>query len=797
MPPAKRRSRPKAIVPKKTAAKIAAPRTTARAASRTARAVVSNGASILRLQAQHPPVSSTHDARVTNHAFNRFLAIGARDRALLRRYRKVLGQNARTFARVFYDYLFEHPATAQVLHAYRQGGGNIDALIGKQTGHLRRLLNAATGPGNAAVMARIGEIHLRFQIAPVWIMGAYLRYLDHLLGIVHASKKVRAADRMPLEDAIHKFVFRDMGLQLEGYWLAANRELAAERDKVTELQSQITSLLANLPQLIWSVDVANGRLLYLSPVTRTICDMDAGLPIPCLGWTVPEDRARVQSAWETALSGSPAVVETRVQDPDGTLRWFRRMFYPYRDPRGRVVRIDGLMEDVTEARELTSRLEALATTDSLTALPNRMLFQDRLSQAIAAAGRTADRQVAVMVMDLDHFKEINDTLGHQAGDRVLIEIARRLAGALREGDTLTRLGGDEFAALLPLVPDARRSADKVARKIIAALASPVHLGENELYLGASIGIALYPEHGGDGEALLARADVAMYACKNRDARYTFYDRRLDPNAPQRLRLSGELRHALERRELELFYQPKVDMASRRLSGVEALIRWRHPTRGLVTPNDFIPLAERTGLIKPITDWAIETALAQAVDWRAGGLPLRVAVNVSGRVFQDVKFAERVQAALAAAGLPAGCLEIEITENLLMSDVEHTSPTLRALVALGARIAIDDFGTGYSSLSHLKQLPLHALKIDKSFVLGMARDDNDAIIVRSIVELAHNFGREVIAEGIENEETWGLLERLGCDGAQGYHIARPMPAGELRAWIAAGRWGPPGGDCASA
>jgi diguanylate cyclase (GGDEF)-like protein len=390
-------------------------------------------------------------------------------------------------------------------------------------------------------------------------------------------------------------------------------------------------------------------------------------------------------------------------------------------------------------------------------------------------------------MDLDHFKEINDTLGHPAGDQILIKVAQRLTGVLREGDTLTRLGGDEFAILLPQADNPRRTAERVAHKVLESLTSPFHYGDNELFLGASIGIAIYPEHGQDLNTLMSHADVAMYSCKNRDARYTFYERTLDTNIPQRLQLSAELRHALERNELELYYQPHVDIKQRQLVGAEALLRWRHPTRGLVGPDEFIPLAERSGLIKPMTDWVIETASAQCQAWRAQGRFLRVAVNVSGRVFQDPRFAERVDQVVSSNGIRSGCLELEITESVLMSDIEHVSRTLHALSALGVSIAIDDFGTGYSSLAYLKQLPLHRLKIDKSFVLDMTRDDNDAIIARTIIDLAHNLGREVIAEGIEDAETWGLLERLGCDGAQGYFISRPMPLSRFNEWLTSAPW----------
>jgi diguanylate cyclase (GGDEF)-like protein len=423
------------------------------------------------------------------------------------------------------------------------------------------------------------------------------------------------------------------------------------------------------------------------------------------------------------------------------------------------------------------RLDKLTTTDGLTGLPNRMLFRDLLARAIGGAGRGA-----LMMMDLDHFKEVNDTLGHQAGDRVLVEVARRVSAVLRGGDTLTRLGGDEFAVLMPDTANSSRTAEKAASKILAELARPFRVGDRELFLGASIGIVMYPAHGDEVDTLLGRADVAMYACKRRDARFLFYDDTLDANAPQRLQLSAEIRRSLERGELVLHYQPIASLRERRVTGVEALIRWNHPQRGLIGPDEFVPLAERSGLIKPITDWVIETSLRQAASWRRRGLPLRVSVNVSGRVFRDPSFLARVESLLAVAGADAACLEMEVTENVLMSDVEEVARTLAALNRIGVRAAIDDFGTGYTSLAHLKRLPIDRLKIDKSLVRDMVHDESDGPIVRAIIDLAHNLGREVVAEGVENTDVRAVLDVLGCDAIQGFHLSRPMPAAQVEPWL---------------
>jgi diguanylate cyclase (GGDEF)-like protein len=724
----------------------------------------------------------SYTASTINTAFNEFLRLQEIDRTLLARYQSALRDGSDTFARVFYDYLLGAPATAAVLQQYQARGGRLDDLTRRQLQHLLDLVAGHLDDAYARRMAHIGEIHHRYGIEPVWIMGAYLLYLNHLQRLVRTHAAIASADREPLEHALHKLLFRDMGLMLEGYWDASLTALGGERDKVSSLQQQITSLLANIPQVLWSVDVIHNAPIYVSPSAYEVCDMDISLPIPCLNWTVPEDRDTVRRAWQKALAGHRVEVESRVQRPSGEARWFRRVFYPASDNSGQVVRIDGLMEETTEQKQMIERLHRLATTDILTGLPNRALFQDRLTQAIAAAARTRDAEVVLMLMDLDRFKEINDTLGHSAGDEVLKLVAQRLHGALREADTLARLGGDEFAILLPRVADGRATAEHVAHKLLGCFSQPFRLGEQDLYLGAGLGVVVYPEHGEDVGTLLSRADVAMYGTKNRDIGYLFYDAAFDPNTQQRLQLSGELRQALASGELELFYQPKIDLRTKQPIGAEALLRWRHPTRGLLLPDHFLALAERTGLIRSLTDWVLDSALQQCCRWREAGIRLRLAVNVSARVFQDPGFPERLEQLMQAHGTGPACLEIEITENALMHDIDHVSTQLERLARVGVHIAIDDFGTGYSSLGYLKKLPLRTLKIDKSFVHDMTRDENDAVIVRSTIDLAHNLGCHVVAEGIENHETLELLTVLGCDGGQGFHLALPMNQPDLERWL---------------
>jgi diguanylate cyclase len=420
-----------------------------------------------------------------------------------------------------------------------------------------------------------------------------------------------------------------------------------------------------------------------------------------------------------------------------------------------------------------------ALHDPLTGLPNRELFADRVEQAIRAADRGL-RPAALLLLDLDRFKDVNDTLGHHHGDLLLGEVSARLTGALRGVDTVARLGGDEFAALLP---DATADgAAAVAQKLRAALHKPLTLDGVGLDLDASIGIAVYPDHGSDAAELLQHADVAMYAAKQAHAGFVVYDPAVDQHSPRRLALLGGLRRALERGELLLYYQPKADLHSGQVLGVEALVRWQHPVHGLLAPGEFIPLAERTGLIHPLTRWVLDAALRQAAEWRRAGQHLSIAVNVSTRSLLDREFPDQVADRLSAWEVPASSLVLEVTESAVMADPALALEILGRLHALGVGLAVDDFGTGYSSMAYLKALPVDELKVDRSFVGQMATSNSDAVIVRSTIDLGHNLGLHVVAEGVENQATWEELAALGCDTAQGYHLGRPMPADELEHWL---------------
>ena len=430
----------------------------------------------------------------------------------------------------------------------------------------------------------------------------------------------------------------------------------------------------------------------------------------------------------------------------------------------------------TRLRKQAAENEYLALHDVLTGLPNRSLFHERASRAILSAQRT-DMSVALVLLDLDRFKEVNDTLGHPNGDVLLQEIGGRLRSALRESDTVARLGGDEFGLLLPTVTD-EDDALRVAEKVRAELRRPFELQGVRLDLEASIGIALYPKHGHDVDTLLQRADVAMYLAKEDHAGCELYAAERDEYSPSKLALVGELRRGIAQGELFLHYQPKAVLAQDRIVGVEALVRWQHPDRGVLAPDEFVPLAERTGLTHALTRFVLEEALGQLHQWLEVGLDLDLAVNLSARDLLDESLPGTIVKLLAANQVPPARLELEVTESVILADPLRARRILLALGEIGVRIAIDDYGSGYSSLSYLKHLPVNGIKIDRSFVLNMEQDESDAVIVRSTIELGRSLGLSVVAEGVETATTWALLKSLGCELAQGFYLSRPLPAEQI-------------------
>jgi diguanylate cyclase (GGDEF)-like protein len=435
---------------------------------------------------------------------------------------------------------------------------------------------------------------------------------------------------------------------------------------------------------------------------------------------------------------------------------------------------------VHRSADLAIQRERQALHDGLTGLPNRLFLQEVATRALEEAERTGTR-TAVLLIDLDHFKEINDTLGHYVGDQLLCGVGDRLRGAVRDGDVVARLGGDEFAVLASAL-ESQEDAEHLARRLVDALAQSFTLDGVRLDVQASIGIALAPVHGLDPATLLQRADVALYAAKAHRGCFEFYSPESDLHSVEKLALLGELREGIAKGQLVVHYQPKCDATTGTLVGLEALVRWEHPTRGLIYPDTFIPIAENTGLIGALTLEVLEQSLRTARQLRDEGVPLGVAVNLSVRVLTDLELPRKVAGLLGRWGVPPDALTLEVTETSIMVDPVRTMAVLGLLRDLGVALSIDDFGTGYSSLAYLRRLEANELKIDKSFVFTMTSNSNDAVIVRSTIELGHNLGLRLVAEGVEDAQTWNMLRALGCDVIQGYHLARPMPQEALGPWI---------------
>jgi diguanylate cyclase (GGDEF)-like protein/PAS domain S-box-containing protein len=507
-------------------------------------------------------------------------------------------------------------------------------------------------------------------------------------------------------------------------------------------------------------------------------------------WTHPEDREVFRAALANTIKGVSEAFdcEYRIRHVSGEWLWVHsRGKVTLRDAAGQALRMTGTSTDITKRKLAEERAEFLATRDALTGLPNRVLLNDRLEQAIMNGARSRTG-LAFMFIDLDRFKTINDSLGHQVGDELLKNVAKRLFACIRASDTVARLGGDEFAVILEnLRDDDDEGAQQVAEKMIASMATPMLIENQHLNTSCSIGISLYPVDGRDSATLMKHADVAMYYAKEKGRNnYQFFSAQMNERAQERLAIENYLRLALRRNELLLHYQPRIDIVNGQMVGVEALIRWQHPRRGLLGPSKFIGIAEDSGLIVPIGEWVLENACNQAREWQRSIDPgLRISVNLSvGQVVDGSRLYAAVERALAVSGIPPATLELELTESLLMQNIDEKAALLNRLARLGVGLAIDDFGTGYSSLSYLKKLPVHAIKIDSSFVQDIDSDPNDEAIIRAILAMAHSLRLKVVAEGVETGAQFERLKELGCDEYQGYYTSPPLPVAEFEARFAA-------------
>jgi len=565
-------------------------------------------------------------------------------------------------------------------------------------------------------------------------------------------------------------------------YLMVNRHLTSVRESEAALKLRDRAIESSVNAIVITDARAAGEpIVYVNPAFERITGFSAAEAVG-RDWTFlhgdDTDQPGLEGIRAAIRSQREGHAILRNYRKDGSLFWNEVFVAPVRDPEGGVTHFVGVLNDITDNRRYQEELEHQANHDSLTDLPNRNLLRDRIGQAIVFADRYA--QVAVIAfLDLDNFKLINDSLGHDAGDQLLKLAAGRLASLLRASDTVARIGGDEFVLVLHF-SDGDGMIGQHIQRLLTSIAQPFTINGREVFVTCSVGVSIYPQDGRDGDTLLRNADAAMYRAKEQGKNtFQFYTRELNERVGERLDLESDLRRALERGELAVYYQPQVELATGRIVGAEALVRWRHPSRGAVDPGRFVMIAEETGLIVPIGDWILRTACEQIKAWLGAGLPpLVVAVNLSARQFRQTQLADIVEAVLSETGVEPRFLELELTETVVMHDPKEAEAALRRLKSMGLRVAIDDFGSGYSSLNYLKRFPIDKLKIDGSFVQDLPENGDSAAIVLAVISLGHSLGLRVIAEGVERKSQAAFLRAHGCDEIQGYYYGAPMPASEF-------------------
>lgn len=560
-----------------------------------------------------------------------------------------------------------------------------------------------------------------------------------------------------------------------------------------ESEEKLESILSSLEEVVWSVCASTGNLLYLNPAAKKVYDRPvcSFFDNPRLRLEVvhPEDRQRVERYYQTLLQQSQIDVEYRILRPDGQVRWLSDRALVIYDKQGRAIRIDGTVDDITHRKQVEEQLIHDALHDALTDLPNRTLFMERVEIALHKAKQNKDYLFAVLFIDLDRFKLINDSLGHIVGDQLLIAIAQLFKQCLRPTDTIARLGGDEFTILLEGLKDIE-DATNIASRLQAKLKSPFQLENHTVFTSASIGIVLSSAGYEQAADLLRDVDIAMYRAKEQGkARYAIFDAVMYEQTLERLKLESDLRLALERQEFCLHYQPIVSLITGKLTGFEALVRWQHPTLGFISPAKFIPVAEDTGLIVRLGEWVLREACRQMRAWqtRFSITPLTISVNLAALQIKEPFLINQIARILAETNLNGSSLKLEITESMLMDDIQATINTLNQIRAMNIQLSIDDFGTGYSSLSYLHRFPVNTLKIDRSFVSRMNSDHENFEIVGTIITLAHALGMNVTAEGVETSEQSAQLRTLGCEFGQGYFFSKPLNSASVAAILSLPKW----------
>ena len=713
--------------------------------------------------------------------YNYVLRILPQDGKLLDAYREQLTAGTAGFAEIYYNFLFDNPDVAGVLYSYEKGGGDVGMLVRKELESMLASITGTAGDNRESDLVATGAALFENCFRPVWIISSYNLLTSYMSRLI-AEMEIPSSDKTTLESVITTLLLRDMGLTMEGFWRASHETVHKELVHVANDLGTVEDLLSGIPQYIWSVDIKSNEVIYANYPLQSLYSESLEAPIPCLTDTHADDQQQLLSAWQNAVSGNHGYAEVRMSLAGGEQHWYRISLYPSLNRLGKPVLMHCILEDINHLISERKLLERLATTDRLTGLPNRALWADHLNLALAASRRAPGSQIVVISLDINQFKMYNDTLGRDIGDILLRDVASRLNSIIRESDSLARLGGDQFGVLLQPVNNARTATERVITQILDSFDIPFSTRDKQLCVSLTMGISFFPEDGTNEESLLTNAESAMQRAKRNGLPYQYFDPRNDVSPVEQLRYSGQIRTALDNNEFLLHYQPQVDIQTSRIIGAEALLRWDHPVEGTVMPQRIIPVAEQLGMITSITNWVLVTALRQCKQWSHDGMSIPVSVNVSARSFQNPRLLEKIERALQEADVSGDCLEIEITEATLMQDLDRAADVLNRLSESGVTIAIDDFGTGYSSLSYLKRLPIHTLKIDQSFIMDVAFDQQDVAIVRSIIDLGHNLGYKVVAEGVESSMAWDVLNKLGCDTAQGFHISKPLPENHFSSWL---------------
>lgn len=722
-----------------------------------------------------------------------FLRFGENDRKAMQVLKPAITEGWHVQESDFYAHLsgFDEPSRQL------SDVANLEKLRDAHRRYFDELSKATFTPAYIEGRLKVGLVHQHIGLAPKWYLGAFSHVFEQVLPIIWDKCDGEREQVLSTISALYKLIQFDVTLSLDTYFHIEHQSTLLAEDQQALARHALESSING----VFMVDMRTEAsvITYVNPAFERITGVSAqdALGLPCV-FSSPDDEVTFHSPqlFETQKAiqaGRDGLSMLKGFTREGEPFWIELFLSPLQGDSGKVTHQVGILHDVTSNKQAENQLKFQATHDALTKIPNRAYLDSALGKAMQEAKRL-QKEVAVLFLDLDRFKVINDSLGHSSGDELLRQVAKRLQGCLRERDLVSRLGGDEFVILATQV--APHTAQHIAEKILVALEPAFEIFGQTLYISSSIGISLYPSDGADQDELLAFADAAMYSAKAAGRNtFRFYATGMNAAVRKELQLENDLREAVEQEAFELYYQPKLDVATGGMVGMEALIRWQHCDRGWVSPAEFIPLAESTGLIARIDAWVLNEAVRQLGVWREQGMELvPIAINVSTRDFTSGGVLNRLEQILAHTQLDAGLLELEITETTLMQDVDGTAPLLAAIKDLGVSLAVDDFGTGYSSLNYLKRLPIDVLKIDQSFVSDIGADEDDTTIVSAIIALAHSLRLKVVAEGVETEAQAHFLAEQGCDMNQGYLYSRPLPADQLfEYWTASRREKTEAGD----